>query len=89
MACKGKHFTAQPQKFDTITIVLPEHLHNISCVSQSQLLHKGLTSFDAPGLIPIRLVLGCMGRLIGVSERMSVFNDRGNSACAGAEDWRI
>lgn len=40
-------------------------------------------------LFSIRAVLGCMGRLVRVAERVAVLEDGGNAAGSRAKDRRV
>jgi hypothetical protein len=62
MAGEWKHLTAEPQKFDAISIIPSQHLHDITGVGKTQGFHVYLAPRHICRLVPVWAVLrGMMG----------------------------
>jgi hypothetical protein len=80
MAGKREHFTAQPHKLDTESVVPAHHLDDVSDICKADILDILAASFDVGRLVPVWTILGCMLWLGGVFERVSMLDDAGDSA---------
>ena len=75
VACERKHLATQPHKLDTIPIIPPDHLDDITSICESDILNIALAQFDIFRLILVWPVLGCMFWLAGVFQWVSVLKN--------------
>ena len=89
MTGKGKHFRRQPHEFDAVFIVPPQHLRDISNVSEAQLFYIALASLYGCRLRLVGSIFNGMFGLRGIFERMTMFENGCYAACSRSEDWWI
>ena len=72
VASEGEHLGAETHKLDTILIVPPYHLSNVTGISQAQGLDIFLTSSNIGWLTLVWAILRRVFRLRGVLERVAM-----------------
>lgn len=89
VAREGEHFAAEAHEFDAVAVVPAEHFGDVADVGEAELLDEFLTSSNVCWLFSVGTVLGCVWRLVGVTEGMAVFENGCDTTGSRAEDWGI
>lgn len=88
MRSKREHLARQAQELDAILVVPSEHLDDISGIGQTDRFDILLASLYTGRLLAIGTVLGWVFGLIGVAKRVSVFQNRSDTASSRSKDRR-